>query len=163
MTTSAQARTTVSDTVEVAAPPEQVWALVSDLPAMGRFSPESTGGRWVRGAGPAVGSVFRGTNAQGRRTWSTRSTVVEAEPGRRFCFDVSSVGLAVARWSYDVAPTATGCLVTETWEDRRGALVAKAGVLLTGVADRTAFTRESIASTLQQVKAHAEGDPRHSA
>lgn len=165
MTTGAGQRT-VSDAVDVAAPPEVVWALVSDLPGMGRFSPESTGGRWVRGGGPVVGSVFRGTNAQGRRTWSTRSTVVEADAGRRFAFEVSSVGLPVARWSYDVTPTGTGCRVTETWEDRRGALVSRAGVLLTGVGDRTAFTAESIARTLAQVKAHAEqgpGDPRHSA
>lgn len=165
VTTHAQGRTTVSDAVEVAAPPEVVWALVSDLPRMGRFSPESTGGRWVRGGGPVVGSVFRGTNAQGRRTWSTRSTVVEADAGRRFAFEVSSVGLPVARWSYEVQPTADGCRVTETWQDRRGALVARAGVLLTGIADRTAFTAQSIARTLQQVKAHAEvgqGDPGHS-
>ena len=147
----------VERSVDVAAPAEVVWALVSDLPGMGRFSPENTGGRWVRGGGPEVGAVFRGTNASGARRWSTRSTVVEAEPGRRFAFDVSSVGLPVARWSYRVEPLGDGCRVTETWQDRRGALVAKAGALLTGTSDREGFTATSIETTLQRVKAHAEG------
>src|SRR6476646_2028956 len=128
MTTERQ----VQGSTEVAASPEQVWALVSGLPGMGRFSPEATGGRWVKGGGPVLGAVFRGTNAQGRRRWSTRSTVVEAEPGRAFAFDVSSVGLPVARWSYRLEPSAAGCRVTETWEDRRGALVGALGVLVTG-------------------------------
>lgn len=97
----------VTRSVDVAAAPEAVWDLVSDLPGMGRFSPEATGGRWVRGQGPAVGSVFRGTNAQGRRRWSTRSTVVEAERGRAFAFEVASAGLPVARWSYRIEPPPT--------------------------------------------------------
>ncbi|MCW2778491.1 MAG: hypothetical protein JWN17_2216 [Frankiales bacterium] len=146
----------VQGSTEVAASAEAVWALVSDLPAMGRFSPEATGGRWVRGGGPVVGAVFRGTNAQGRRRWSTRSTVVEAEPGRAFAFEVSSAGLPVARWSYRIEPTPEGCRVTETWDDRRGALVARVGVLLTGTRDRRGFTASSIATTLREVKAAAE-------
>ena len=149
--------TTVSLSVDVKAPPEVVWALVSDLPGMGAYSPESTGGSWAGGAsGPAVGAVFRGTNASGSRSWSTRSTVVACEPGRRFAFDVRSVGLAVAQWSYDLEPTGSGCRVTETWQDRRGAVVGVAGRLLTGVADRAAFTAGSIEATLAAVKARAE-------
>ena len=146
----------VEATVQVAASPETVWALVSDLPGMGRFSPEATGGRWVRGDGPVPGAVFRGTNASGRRRWSTRATVVEAEPGRSFVFDVSSAGLPVARWAYRLEPVDGGCCVTESWEDRRGAVVALVGRLLTGTADREAFTATSIARTLQQVKVYAE-------
>lgn len=147
---------TVARTVEVAAPPEAVWALVTDLPGMGRFSPENTGGRWVRGDGPVVGAVFRGTNAAGARRWSTRSTVVEAEMGRTFAFDVSSVGFPVARWSYRIEPTSAGCRVTESWEDRRGRLVTRVGALLTGTRDREAFTATSIETTLEGVKEAAE-------
>ena len=147
----------VTRSVDVHAPAEAVWAIVSDLPGMGTLSPESTGGRWADGtAGPAVGAVFRGTNASGSRTWSTRSTVVASEPGRRFAFDVSSVGLPVARWSYDLVSTADGCQVTETWQDRRGRLVALGGRLLTGVQDRTAFTATSIEQTLARLKDRAE-------
>ncbi len=147
----------VSRSVDIAAPADRVWEIVSDLPGMGSLSPESTGGVWADGAGPALDAVFRGTNAQGSRTWSTRSRVVRCEPGREFAFEVSSVGLPVAQWSYELAATPDGgCRVTETWQDRRGRLVGLAGRLMTGVQDREAFTANSIETTLARVKAKAE-------
>jgi ligand-binding SRPBCC domain-containing protein len=148
--------TTVRRSVEIAAPAELVWGLVSDLPAMGRFSPENTGGRWKRGGGPAVGAVFRGTNAQGRRRWSTRCTVTRCDPGSAFAFTVRAAGLPVAEWSYVLAPTARGCALTETWQDRRGRLITRLGAVTTGVQDRAAFTSNSIERTLNGVKAAAE-------
>jgi Polyketide cyclase / dehydrase and lipid transport len=47
------------DRFEVSARPSRVWALVSDLPRMGEYSPESTGDRWVRGGRPSAGAVLR--------------------------------------------------------------------------------------------------------
>ena len=154
--TSSTATSEVRRSVDVAAPADAVWALVSDLPAMGAYSPENRGGRWVSGDGPAVGAVFVGSNGAGRRRWSTRCTVVRSEPGRAFAFDVSSVGLPVARWSYEVEPTGTGCRLTEQWQDRRGRLVTAVGRLVTGVGDRRAYTVASIETTLQAVKERAE-------
>lgn len=149
--------TSVSRFVDIAAPAGRVWEIVSDLPGMGSLSPESTGGVWTDGGGPRLGAVFRGTNAQGSRTWSTRSRVVRCEPGQAFAFDVSSGGLPVAQWSYELAPAADGgCRVTETWVDRRGRLATLAGRMLTGVQDRRAFTANSIETTLKQVKTRAE-------
>lgn len=148
---------TVSRSVVVAAAPEQVWDLISDLPGMGAYSPENTGGSWQKGAtGPAVGAVFRGTNTQGRKSWSTRSVVTRCEPGAAFAFSVSGGGLAVADWSYAVVATDEGCRVTETWQDRRGRLVKSIGKLLTGIEDRDAFTAQSIEQTLARVKERAE-------
>jgi hypothetical protein len=147
----------VSRTVEIAAPPEVVWDLVSDLPGMGRFSPENVGGRWRRGAtGPAVGARFAGANRRGLRRWSTAVVVTTCEPGRAFGFDVSSVLLPVSHWSYDIEPTPGGCRLTETWRDRRGRLVALGGRLLTGVRDRESHTGLGIEQTLASVKSAAE-------
>lgn len=151
---------TVRSSIDIAAPPEQVWALISDLPAMGRFSPENTGGVWQRGGGPVPGAVFRGTNEHNRRRWSTRCTVTRAEPGTAFAFEVRAGRLPVAQWSYEVTATARGCTLTETWEDRRGWLVTRLGALTTGVQDRAAFTSKSIEQTLKAVKTTAEGDAR---
>ena len=148
--------TTVSSSIDISAPPARVWALVSDLPGMGRFSPENTGGRWSRGGGPAVGAVFRGTNGRGARRWSTRAVVTRSEPGAAFAFEVDVARLPVAQWSYALTPTEGGCRLTETWEDRRGALVSRLGQLTTGVQDRTAFTAKSIEQTLAAVKHAAE-------
>lgn len=148
---------TLSRSTLVAASPERVWDLVSDLPGMGEFSPENAGGSWLGGAtGPAVGAVFRGRNQRGLHRWSTRCTVTRCEPGRAFAFAVSSAGMPVADWAYEVEPADTGCRLTETWTDRRGALVSAAGRLVSGVGDRAAFTARSIEQTLERVKARAE-------
>lgn len=148
---------TVSRTVEMAASPEQVWALVSDLPSMGAYSPENTGGSWQGETNHAeVGAVFVGKNAQGKKTWSTRSTVTRCDPGREFAFEVKAVGMTVAEWTYALRPAPQGCTVTETWTDRRGAVIRTLGKLTTGVSDREGFTATSIEQTLAKVKARAE-------
>ncbi len=149
---------TLSRTVQVQAPAERVWGLVSDLPRMGDLSPENAGGTWRRGAsGPAVGARFRGANRSGRRRWSTDALVTRCEPGSTFAFVVTFAGLQVAEWSYDVMQVdASSCTVTETWTDRRGALMKGLGGLATGVGDRATFTETSIAHTLAAVKAVAE-------
>ena len=149
----------VERSVDVAGSPDAVFSLVSDLPGMGRFSPENTGGRWVTGDGPSVGAVFRGSNAQGWRRWSTRATVLRCEPGRDFAFGVSFLGRPVAEWSYALTPTAGGCTVTEAWEDRRGGLVTRLGALSTGVQDREGYTAKNIEQTLNAVKAAVEAVP----
>lgn len=155
---------TLSRTTSVGAPPEEVWALVSDLPGMGRFSPENRGGSWAGGrSGPAVGAVFRGRNGRGLRRWATRSVVVECEPPRAFAFEVSALGLPVAVWRYEVEPEAGGCRLTESWSDRRGALLRKGAALVTGVGDRESFNERSIEVTLRRVKEAAEGQTGHSA
>jgi len=152
--------TTISRTAEVDADPDGVWRLLSDLPRMGELSPENAGGRWLGGAsGPAVGARFRGANRRGWRRWSTAVVVAECEPGRVFAFEVSSLGLAVARWSYDVAARPGGCTVTESWHDQRGAVIRLLGRLATGVSDRSGYTAQSIERTLAALKQRAEEAP----
>jgi hypothetical protein len=147
----------VTRSVEVDAPPEQVWSMISDLPRMGELSPENAGGRWLGAAtGPARGARFRGANRSGWRRWSTAVEVTECEPPRRFAFEVRAVGLSVARWSYDVSPRPGGCTVTETWHDQRGRAMHVIGQLASGVGDRAGFTGQSIEATLAALKARAE-------
>jgi len=148
---------TLTETIEVAATPEAVWALVSDLPGMGRLSPEATGGTWVKGAtGPAVGARFKGSNRNGWRRWSTTSTVTEAVPGRDFGFRVRYAGLPVSVWHFDIEATPAGCRVTQTWTDERSALLRRSGGVATGVRDRETHNREGMRTTLQRVKTAAE-------
>lgn len=149
---------TVSRSLDVDAPAERVWSLLSDLPRMGELSPENTGGRWLGGAtGPALGARFRGANRSGRRRWSTTAEVVRCEQGSAFAFDVVAGPMAVARWSYELTPTGpTSCTVTESWVDRRGRLLKALGGAVTGVGDRQAFTATSIERTLAALKAAAE-------
>lgn len=147
----------VSVTMHIDAPPDAVYALVSDLPRMGEWSPENTGGKWLKGATRAeTGVKFKGTNRNGKKSWSTTATVVEASPGEAFVFDINAGLLKVARWSYRIAPTDGGCDVTEQWEDHRGGAAKKLGGVFSGVTDRPSFAETSIRTTLERLKAAAE-------
>ena len=110
----------VSVTREIAASADTVWAMISDLPRMGEWSPENEGGEWLESAtGPAPGATFRGANRNGSKAWTMLVTLVDVEPGRRLSFRTSWHGAPSAEWSYDIEPTETGCRVTESWIDRR--------------------------------------------
>jgi uncharacterized protein YndB with AHSA1/START domain len=139
------------------APAMQVWSMVSDITRMGEWSPESTGGAWAKGAsGPAVGATFTGTNRNGKRKWSTRCTVVEAEPGRRFAFSVDVGPIAISRWTFDIEADDAGCTVTETWTDRRGRVATWIGKPASGVADRQSHNRSTMERTLERLAGAAE-------
>jgi Polyketide cyclase / dehydrase and lipid transport len=142
-------------TLDINAPADKVWTLVSDLPRMGEWSPENTGGRWVKGAtGPALGAVFKGTNKNGVRRWSTTVTVIACEPSKVFEFAVTSGPLAVANWRYEFEETTAGCRVTESWSDRRKSwFVALARVM----GDHSAeHAEQEMAATLANLAAAVE-------
>lgn len=151
----------LSRSIQVNAPAEQVWELVSDLPAMGSLSPENVGGRWRKGAtGPAVGARFRGHNRKGWRRWSTDVVVTSCEPPQRLVFKVSSFGVPVAEWGYDVAPTDQGCTVTESWSDRRpGWFKRPAGLVTGGGYADMADIAANLDTTLAALKQMAERGP----
>lgn len=141
------------------APSARVWDLLSDLPGMGALSPENTGGSWRGGAtGPAVGARFRGRNRNGWRRWSTSVKVTRCDPARSFSFAVSSFGIPVSEWSYDVQAEGDGaCTVTETWNDRRPGWFKGPAGLVTGVRDRGPdSTAANLEHTLAALKAAAE-------
>ena len=105
--------------MHMAAPPDRVWDLVSDVSRIGEFSPETFEAKWVGGAtGPQLGAQFRGhvkRNRKGPIYWTT-CTVVASEPGREFAFGVGAPGKALNTWRYVLEPTADGTDVTESFE-----------------------------------------------
>lgn len=134
---------------DIAAPPDRVWAMVSDVTRMGEWSPEATGAQWRGGAtGPHVGAKFKGLNRSGKRRWTTACTITECEPGLAFAFNVASGPLSVATWTYRLTATPTGCHVTESWTDTRGGIIRTLGKLVTGVADRATHNRDGMEQTL---------------
>ena len=77
----------VSVTREFSASPDKVWALVTDLPRMGEWSPENQGGKWAKGAtGPAVGAIFKGRNKNGKKAWGTNVKVNVCDAPKKFSF-----------------------------------------------------------------------------
>jgi len=142
---------------DIAASPDQLWAMVADVTRMGEWSPENEGGEWLDAAATArPGARFRGRNRRGKRSWKTVSTVLEATPGRAFSFHVAAGPVKVADWTYTFEPTANGCRVTETWTDRRPGWFKPVGHLATGVADRASHNRAGMEQTLAALAAVAE-------
>ena len=103
-------------TVRMEAPPEKVWALVSDVTRIGEFSPETFEARWTRGAtGPEEGAHFKGhvkRNGVGPTYW-TLCRVTACEPNELFEFVVGSGDIDVNNWGYRLEPDGTGTKVTE--------------------------------------------------
>lgn len=149
---------TAQSSVEIAASPELVYRLVSDVPGQGRWAAEIEKCRWIGGAsGPAVGARFRGVNQHGSRRWATACVVTEAEPGRRFGFRVHVMGVPSALWRYEIEPAGAGCRVTESTR-RLAPRLATATVnrLFLGIRDRDEHNQRNIEATLAALKEYAE-------
>jgi polyketide cyclase/dehydrase/lipid transport protein len=152
----------VTATVHIDARPEVVYRLVTDLPTLASLAEEAVAMRWRKGSPKenqvAPGAVFTGHNASGSKRWSTKCTVTDAEPGRRFAFDVTHTIVPVARWQYDIVAADGGCRVTESTWDRRPGWFRKLAGKATGVTDRVAANTEHIRLTLQRLKQRAEAE-----
>ncbi len=144
-------------TREIAASTADVWSLVADLPRMGDWSGENTGGSWLDGAtGPSAGATFRGANRNGFRRWSTKVTIDECVLPTRLSFQSAAMGLPMAQWSYDLEETPEGCKVTESWTDLRPGFFKPVSAVVSGVRDRASFARDQMTVTLERVAAAAE-------
>jgi hypothetical protein len=141
----------------VAAPATVLYGMVSDLPRMGEWSPENTGGSWRGGTGPKVGATFRGRNKAGWRTWRTVVTVTAADPGRRFAFDVHFAAVPISTWEYTFADAeGGGTVVTERWTERRPGWMKSMSGPVMGIPDRADHNRSGMQETLRALKAAAE-------
>ncbi|MEZ0577631.1 SRPBCC family protein [Nocardioides sp. MH1] len=103
-------------TLTIAAPPEKVWDLVSDVTRIGEFSPETFEAAWTHGAtGPAEGARFKGhvkRNGVGPTYWSP-CTVTRCVQPEVFEFAVGLDGSAWTHWGYRLEPDGDGTRVTE--------------------------------------------------
>ena len=98
---------TMECSIRVAASPEAVWALVTDINLPAQFSPELQSAEWLDGAtGVAVGARFRGHNKhEAMGEWTTESVVSEVDEGRRWVWQVlNGDGQAMASWAFEVEP-----------------------------------------------------------
>ena len=96
--------------VVIAAPPERVWALVTDIELPARFSEEFLGASWVGSAdGPAVGASFVGRSTHpAAGEWEAESFVEFYEEGRRFGWATVSLANPGSRWCYELEAVPEG-------------------------------------------------------
>ena len=145
-----------TSSVQINAAPAAVYGLITDLKAMSEIAEETAVMRWAKGDSAAPGAVFKGTNRNGWRRWTTKCTITDARPGATFAFNVSHTGVPISRWQYDIAASGDGCTVTEsTWDRRPGWYKTPAG-LVTGVMNRQGANADHIQATLQRLKNRAE-------
>jgi uncharacterized protein YndB with AHSA1/START domain len=143
--------------VYMEAPPEQVWALVSDVTRIGEFSPETFEARWTRGStGPEVGASFKGhvkRNGVGPTYWSP-CQVTKCVPNELFEFAVGTDAVTVNNWGYRLEPTGTGTTVTEYFRLEPALPMRLYWTVLGALRGRT--NEKGMRTTLERMKAVVE-------
>jgi len=144
----------------IAAPPERLYDLITDVTQMGRWSPECTGGTWLGGAsGPSVGARFRGGNKHGVMRWWTHCTITKADRPGAFEFTVRESSM---RWGYrfEVDPDEPATTIVTEYRDafKKTPAIIKA-VQKSGLLgrERETLVVDGMRDTLARLKAAAEG------
>ena len=147
-----------SASVTIAAPPADVFALVTNLERMGEWSPESGAVRWLDGASEAaVGARFAGDNevALGPiplKRWTTESEVTVHDPPVTFEF----VAAGYTTWRFDLEPVDGGTRLTESFSYPPYTGLERATYGLFGA--RISLITRGVERTLAAIKAVAEAD-----
>jgi uncharacterized protein YndB with AHSA1/START domain len=127
-------RVPASGTVEVvvAAGPEQVWDVITDVTRIAEWSHECRGAEWLDGAtGPSVGARFTGHNRVGPMRWSRTCTITDLEPGRVFAYSTGG-GLPPdsTAWMFRLVPEGSGTRIVQSFQIIRFARVMEAATAL---------------------------------
>ncbi|HWU33157.1 MAG TPA: SRPBCC family protein [Marmoricola sp.] len=151
---------TLEASIDIAATPAQVWALVGDPRNMKRWSPQlvrSLG----RGSEIAEGSKFFNINRKGAMVWPTQSMVIRYDPEREVAWRVkenwSIWALRLEPIEIDGKP---GTRLSQFREAPKG--ISDLSVTLTsrflgGVPKFTAELEDGMTTTLRRIKADIEG------
>lgn len=157
MTTDANAPS-LTDSVEIAAPVDRVWSMVSDVRRMPEWSPQVTSTRLRTGFDEvALGAEFTNRNRYGELEWTTHATVVRYEPERELAFRVEENWQV---WSFELTPLDDArTLLTQRRDAPDG--ISDLSLELTngfmgGVESFTETMRGGMRETLEAIKAAAE-------
>ncbi len=150
--------------VDVLAPPERVWALVSDVRRMPEWSPQVTSVR-LRASFERVelGTQFTNRNRHGDLEWTTRGEIVRFTQDHEVAFRIEENRVV---WSFTLQETTQGhTRLTQRRETPEG--ISDVSLDLTdshlgGQETFTAVLREGMRQTLERVKAAVEGEAARS-
>lgn len=143
--------------VDIAAPPEAVWRIVSDVRRTGEWSPECR--KVLARAKIGQGSRFVGINRRGPIAWPTNAKVTRFDPPRTLAYRITENG---ATWTYDLQPTETGTRLTERRDASEGITGFSAvftRIFLGGNAGHSDELESGIRQGLARIKTIAEARP----
>jgi ligand-binding SRPBCC domain-containing protein len=106
----------VAADIYIDAPPDRVWAYVSDIHLMPRLSSELQEVEWLGSAsGPEPGSRFVGRSAHASLgSWETVSTIVECDAPERFTWAVGDPLFPSSLWRFTLVAQGAGTTL-EQW------------------------------------------------
>ncbi len=145
----------IEGSVEIAASPEKVWSLVSDLKRMPEWSPQVRK-QIVLGRSVKKGTRTLNINGQGKLRWPTSAKVVSFEPNKQLAFQIVENRTV---WTYDLEETAAGTRLTESRTVPNGVTKfsnVSTGKLLGGTDKFEDGLGAGINTTLGRIKAAAE-------
>lgn len=140
--------------IDIDASPGAVWALVSDLSLMPKWSPQC---KLMKAFGPLrPGTRTVNVNRRNYLFWPTTSRIIEVVPERKLAFRVNENSTV---WSYELEPTATGTRLTESRHAENGVKPMSNLLVSTVLGGVPNFERELVDgmnASLSRIKAAAE-------
>ncbi|MDH6198353.1 uncharacterized protein YndB with AHSA1/START domain [Mycobacterium frederiksbergense] len=140
--------------IEIDAPVDKVWALISDLSRMPQWSPQC---RVMKPLGPVrPGTRTINLNRRNFMFWPTTSRITEVIPGQKLAFRVDGNNTV---WAYDLESTDTGTRVTESRHAENGTSAmsnALVNALFGGVPSFEDELVDGMHASLARIKAAAE-------
>ncbi|MFD6855772.1 SRPBCC family protein [Rhodococcus sp. NPDC060090] len=146
---------TLEATIDVAADPDRVWSVVSDLQRMGEWSPQCRK-MIVRGGSVGPGTSTININRKGVLVWPTTSKVLTFEPGRELRFRVNENR---SIWSFVLEPTETGTRIVQRREAPTGTSKVSQTLIKYILGGQENFDDDMVVgmnSTLARIKNEAE-------
>lgn len=106
----------LSQQIWAAASPAEVYALISDVSKMPKWSPNLVRAKYDTGHRPTIGSWFSGRNKANGIEWDTRLKIVSADPGTCFAWSAISGESEFVTWRYTFRSENCGTTIEESWQ-----------------------------------------------
>jgi uncharacterized protein YndB with AHSA1/START domain len=140
--------------IDIDAPVQKVWALISDIKRMPEWSPQC---RLMKALGPLrAGTRTINLNRRNFLYWPTTSTVTEVITEKKLAFRTNTNNTI---WSYELEPTANGTRVVESRNAENGIKPAAnftVDKLFGGVPNFERELVDGMNTSLARIKAAAE-------
>ena len=143
--------------IDIAAPLDAVWDLVSDVTRVGEWSVECRSAEWLAGAtGPVAGARFRGRNRRNAALWTRTCEVLAVDPPNRFVWRTLPTRLLPdsTQWTLELADSGGHTWLTECMQVVQvpGLYERLYALMLPQHRDRTA----DLQGDLRRIKEHLE-------